>query len=328
VTRRDPHAGVLELLAHHAAAELLCGLGRARVLDMLVTPRDPRELAASLSLDPRALEAALAFLAHDTDVVRRRGRRFALAPAYAASPRWRGLVEKLVGAYGPALRDPAALRGAARLDDRALARAYAWDAESPAVVDTIRSLSPRGVLDLGCGRGHLLAAACAPRGVRGWGIDASPAMCRDARATLAAAGLARRVSIRRGPAEAAPRLLPAAARARIDVIHAGSLLNAHMADPARAVALLTRLRRAFPGRTLVVVDYLGGAGPHVGRYTQLTDLVQLLTGQGTPPPSHERWAALYHAAGARLVSVSEGRTFDLRWFLHVVRLAGSAGSPV
>src|SRR5690606_33081735 len=99
-------------------------------------------------------------------------------------------------------------------------------------------------------------------------------------ATVAAAGLSRRVAIRRGPAEAAPRLLTAAARARVDVLHAGSLLNAHMADPARAVALLTRLGRAFPGRTLVVVDYLGGDGARAGRYTQLTDLGQLLTGQG------------------------------------------------
>jgi SAM-dependent methyltransferase len=325
---RDAQSGLLDVLAHHAAAELLCGLIRCGVLDELRTPRAPAELARRLALDPRATAGALRYLARTTDVIRHRGGRFALAPAYARSARWRGLVEKLVGAYGPALRDSlAGLRAAAAIDRAALARSYTWDAESPVVVQTIRELRPAGVLDLGCGRGRLLAAVCADPAVRGWGIDASAEMCRAARATLAAAGLARRVVIRRGTAEQLARLVPAAARARIDVVHAGSLFNAVMTDEFRAVALIAGLGRAFPGKTLVVVDYLGGADTgkrSVGRYTQLTDLTQLVTGQGTPPASHARWAALYAAGGAALITAAEGRTFDLRWFIHVVRLAGRA----
>lgn len=329
---RDAQSGLLDVLAHHAAAELLCGLIRCGVLDELRTPRAPAELARRLALDPRATAGALRYLARTTDVIRHRGGRFALAPAYARSARWRGLVDKLVGAYGPALRDPlAGLRAAAAIDRAALARSYTWDAESPVVVQTIRELRPAGVLDLGCGRGRLLAAVCADPGVRGWGIDASAEMCRAARATLAAAGLSRRVAIRHGAVEQLPRLVPAAARARIDVVHAGSLFNAVMTDELRAVALVAGLGRALPGKTLVVVDYLGGAGARsAGRYTQLTDLTQLLTGQGTPPASHAGWAALYTAGGARLITAAEGRTFDLRWFIHVVRLAGRAdraGSP-
>lgn len=326
---RDPQSGVIDLLVHHAAAELLCGLGRVGVLDALRAPRAPAELAVALALDPRITAGVLDFLARTTDVVCRRGARFMLAPAYVASPRWRGLVEKLAGAYGPALRAPlAGLRGRAAIDHRALARAYAWDAESPRVVQTIRDLHPTGVLDLGCGRGALLAAVCAGAGVRGWGIDASAAMCRAARATVAAAGLGRRVAIVRGAAEDAPRLLSAAVRARIDVVHAGSLLNAFMAEEAHAVAVLARLGRAFPGRTLVVVDYLGGGRRAPGRYTLLTDLGQQLTGQGTPPANHARWAALYRAAGAAPVAAMEGRTFDLRWFIHVVRLPGARRAAV
>lgn len=320
-------AGVLDLLVHHAAAELLHGLVRGHVLDLLRSPRTSAEIADDLALDAHLLERILAFLAANTDVIRRRRHRYVLAPGYARSQAWCGMLEKLVGAYGPAFRDAhAALHGrAAAIDGDALARAYAHDIESALVIETIRALAPRGVLDLGCGRGQLLAAVCADSAVRGWGIDASPAMCRAARATVRAAGLTRRVAIHHGHA-AAPHLLSAAARAHIDVIHAGSLFNAMMAEPARAVAVLARLARGFPGRTLVVVDYLGGTA-NPGRYTQLTDLGQLLTGQGTPPTTHRRWAALYTAVGAVLVSAAEATTFDLRWFLHVVRLPSRPERP-
>jgi SAM-dependent methyltransferase len=315
---------LLDVLAHHAAAELLCGLGQLGVLDALGTPRAPAALARAFAIEPGITGQVLDFLARTTDVIRRRGGRYSLAPAYAASSAWRGVVDKLVAAYGPALRTPrAGLRGEAAIDLAALAHAYRRDVESPAVVAAIHALRPSGVLDLGCGRGGLLAAVCADPGVRGWGIDASAAMCRAARATCAAAGLARRVVVRRGAAHDVARLVPAAARARIDVLHAASLLNASMADRGRAIALLGRIARAFPGRALVVVDYLG-AGRASGLYTRLTDLGQLLTGQGTPPATHGDWAALYAAAGGVLVEATEGRTFDLRWFVHVVRLPGSS----
>jgi hypothetical protein len=134
--------------------------------------------------------------------------------------------------------------------------------------------------------------------------------------------------VRRGAAHDLARLVLPAARARIDVLHAASLLNASMGldgRPGPRHRTARRIARAFPGRAMVVVDYLG-AGRASGPYTRLTDLGQRITGQGTPPATHGRWVALYAAAGGALVEATEGRTFDLRWFVHVVRLPGKPGS--
>jgi SAM-dependent methyltransferase len=319
--RRRAATGLIELLSYHAAAELLYGLAHARVLDVLRTPRTARQIAADLDLKPELLGYVLNFLVDRTDIIQRRRGRYVLTAAYATTDAWFGVLEKLVGAYGQAFRSPNVLRGAAAtIDHLALARAYQHDAESHIVVDTVRALSPRGFLDLGCGRGRLLVAICSDSATYGYGIDANLTMCHAARTSVRAAGLARRVRIHHGAAMTATRLLNSEDRARIDVIHAGSLLNAHMADDAVVVALLNRLAHRFPDRLLVVVDYLSASISTPARYTQLTDLTQLLTGQGIPPSTHARWARLYRAAGARIVSASEGRSFDLRWFIHLVRL--------
>lgn len=147
-------------------------------------------------------------------------------------------------------------------------------------------------------------------------------MCRAARARLASQGLDKQVKIRHASAHDLDRALSAADRQRVDVLYAASLFNEWMADESTAVAILARLGAWFPGRALVIVDYLGafGRGRSAGPYTHLTDLVQALTGQGVAPPSHRSWERIYRAAGARLVGASESNTLDLRWFVHVVTL--------
>jgi SAM-dependent methyltransferase len=272
---------------------------------------------------------ALEFVARTTGLVLVERGQFALAPGIAANTTWRALLEKFVGAYGPAIHDPvgqlrAIDRAGATIDQAALTRAFAADEESPAVVDAIVELEPKGVLDLGCGRGGLLAQVCAGRSIRGWGIDRSATMCRAARARMASARLDKQVKIHRASAHDVGRALPAADRQRVDVLYAASLFNEWMADESLAVAILVRLGAWFPGRSLVVVDYLGalGRGRRAGPYTRLTDLAQSLSGQGVAPASHRSWERLYRAAGARLIAASESRTLDLRWFVHVVTLGG------
>jgi SAM-dependent methyltransferase len=323
---------VVEMLAGHAAAEVLYGLLRSGVLDDLRLPHTADELATAHHLDPTATRVALEFVARTTGVVKVKRGQFALAPDVAASTTWRALLEKFVGAYGPAIRDPISHlrsidRAGATIDQAALTRAFAANDESPAVVDSIVELEPKGVLDLGCGRGALLAQVCAGRSIRGWGIDRSTTMCRAARARLAAQGLDKQVKIRQASAHDLGRALSAADRKRVDVLYAASLLNEWMADESMAVAILARLGTLFPGRSLVVVDYLGalGRGRRAGPYTHITDLVQSLTGQGVAPSSHGSWERIYRAAGARLVGASESNTLDLRWFVHVVTLGGLKG---
>ncbi len=322
---------LLDVVTGHAAASVLYGLLRAGVLDRLRTPHTAAEVAVAHRLDAAGTEVALDFVARTTGVVRRARGRFVLAPTYARGDGWRALLEKFVGAYGDTVRDPIARlrdldQAGAATDRAALTRAYAWDVESPAVVQTLVDLAPAVVLDVGCGRGALLAQVCGGRAIRGIGVDPSAAMVRAARAGTTAAGLADRISIRRGGVLDLGRVLTAAERRAVSVVHGGSLLNELVRDEAVVVATLARLGRWFPKRTLVVVDYLGALGQRraAGPCTYLNDLVQALSGQGVPPSTHDRWAALYVAAGARLVEAAEGRTFDLRWFVHVIHL----GDPV
>lgn len=320
---------VVEMLAGHAAAEVLYGLLRAGVLDDLCVPRTAVELAAAHHLDPAATGVTLEFVARTTGLVEVNGGKFALAPGVAESATWRALLEKFVGAYGPAIRDPLASlraldRASAMIDQAALTRAFAANDESPAIVDKIVQLEPKGLLDLGCGQGGLLAQVCAGRSIRGWGIDRSATMCRAARARLVSQGLDKQIKIRHASAHDIGRALSAADRQRVDVLYAASLFNEWMADESIAVAILTRLGALFPARSLIVIDYLGalGRGRRAGRYTHLTDLLQSLTGQGVAPPSHRSWERIYRAAGARLVAATESATLDLRWFVHVVTLSG------
>lgn len=318
---------VVDMLAAHAAAEVMHGLLRAGVLDDLRVPHTAAELAASHRLDATATGVALEFVARTTGLIQVKRGQFALAPRIAASVTWRGLLEKFVGAYGPAIHDPvgrlrAIDRAGTAIDQAALTRAFAADDESPAVVDIIVELEPTGVLDLGCGQGSLLARVCAGRSIRGWGIDRSATMCRAARSRLASAGMGNQVTIRRASAHDVGRAMSAADRRRVDVLYAASLFNEWMADESVAVASLVRLGAWFPRCSLVVVDYLGalGRGRRAGPYTHLTDLSQSLSGQGVAPSSHGGWERIYRAAGARLVAASESRTLDLRWFVHVVTL--------
>ena len=317
----------MDMLAAHAAAEALYALLRTGVLDTIRDPHTAAEVATRHGMDSAAAAVILEFLARTTNLVTRRGERFELAADAAESVAWRALLEKFIGAYGPAVRNCEELLmapscGGAAIDRAALARAFEADDESMAVVRAIIDLQPRGVLDLGCGQGSLLARVCGGRSIRGWGIDRSSDMCRAARARLTAAGLEDQVTIRCTAVDNLARWLGPAERRRVDVVCAASLFNEWMADYSIAVAMLLRLAKWFPGRSLVVVDYLGALGHHrrAGRYTYLTDLIQSLTGQGVAPPSHSAWGRIYQAAGARLVMASEGRTLDLRWFVHVVVL--------
>ena len=149
-------------------------------------------------------------------------------------------------------------------------------------------------------------------------------MCRAARRALRSCGLDRRVRVRCADATRMTRVLDSAERARIDVIHAASLFNALMRPPARAIRVLRALRRTYPGRTLINVDYLGVLsrpqnGPPL-RGAALQDIAQVLSGQGIPPQSHDGWAHLYRDAGCTLTDVVEVRTTGLRWFIHTVML--------
>jgi hypothetical protein len=86
-------------------------------------------------------------------------------------------------------------------------------------------------------------------------------------------------------------------------------------------AWLRGIRKALPGRALLVSDYYGRLGCKDGdRHPEilLHDYVQVISGQGVPPASAAEWEKIYASAGCRLVHILEDRTTTR--FLHVLIL--------
>lgn len=326
VAAASPRWSALDLAEGLQLGHALSTLQHLGVLDALTRPRSAADLAAEFGLDPALLTAVLEFVAARSDAIGRRGRRFVRAAA--DTPEARFVTELYAGAFAAnAVALPTLLRVPARAGsavDRARhARAflYAPGGAEQMPASLLAQLGVRALLDLGCGPAHLLRAmAQQDAEFRGWGIDANPGMCRIARAGLRDAGASRRVRILQGDGRRPERVLPAAARARIDAIVAGDLANELCAVDGAAVEWLRRLSLAFPQRWLLVSDYYGrlGHGRDARRETLLHDYVQAISGQGIPPPDRKAWQALYRAAGVRLVHCIED-TSTTR-FLHLLRM--------
>jgi len=92
----------------------------------------------------------------------------------------------------------------------------------------------------------------------------------------------------------------------------------------RAVKWLRGLRRLFPDRPLLILDYYGRLGQTKSRKlakereTLLHDFAQLISGQGIPPASAAEWRSIYAEAGCRLVHISEDKLTTR--FIHILRL--------
>jgi hypothetical protein len=90
---------------------------------------------------------------------------------------------------------------------------------------------------------------------------------------------------------------------------------------SRAVDWLRGLRKALPGRPLLIDEYYGRLGKQKGRAhreTLLHDYAQLISGQGVPPASAAEWRTIYKRAGCRLVHIIEDKTTTR--FIHLLQL--------
>ena len=274
-------------------------------------PATAEALAKQHRLDATMLRGILEYLAARTDLVRKKGGRFAVTNEYDGGARF--LLDVYALAYGAnaarlgeLMRHPARAHDA--VDRKRLARAF----DKPqvgALPAIVRQLGFDHVLDLGCGAGALLAAlADADPAFVGWGVDRDPAMCRAARS--------KGVRVFQGDATR-PGFLPSGVRKEVQAIVASQLANA--LPPREIVAWLRRLRKAFPGRPLLLADYYGRLGTaRLDRETWLHDYAQLISGQPVPPPDRDAWNALYTAAGCRLVHVMEDPRTSL--FVHLMTL--------
>lgn len=142
-------------------------------------------------------------------------------------------------------------------DGGLIARTSQWMGEQsfyPQAEEAILSLTPKKIVDLGCGSGRLLVKCLkqlpASTGV---GIDMSSKACNEARAAAMEAGLSHRLNFIQSPIQALaddPAPLSGAA-----VIHAGFVLHDLMPEDEAALnKLLAACRTTAPDATLIVVD--------------------------------------------------------------------------
>ena len=320
----------LDLVEAFQLAQAVVALHELSVLTDLTTPTSSEVLAARHKLDPAILRGALEFIAARTNLLRKSADRFVVTRNYTIESRY--LLDLYVGAYGgnaanlkSILRDPSIANG--KVDRASYARAFAGADEYAIGVlpHIISELKFDRMLDLGCGTGGLLLSLARRNSeFIGWGIDSNPAELKAARQRVLSAGFENRLQFFEGDCKLLRTDLPVAIRTRVESLSACHVANEMFRDGERqSIEWLQQLRKLFPERPLLIVDYYSRLGKKLRpgameRKTLLHDYVQLISGQGIPPANNKEWRAIYSSAGVRLVHVIED-TATTR-FIHLVRL--------
>lgn len=302
------------------------------VLAALTQPCDTAKLAARYKVDKNLLQGVLDYVAARTSLLKKTGNgRFVVTPNYDAGARF--FLDLYLGAYGgnaatlqKLLHNPA--RAASTVDRLRHARAFAHVDHTilGALPDIVRQLGFTNLLDIGCGNGELLLElGHQDRDFIGIGIDVNPAMLRLARSRAHPARFGKRVQFIEGDCRHLKSAVPVAIRSQISSITACNFLNEMFGqDVARVSQWLKELRRIFPKRPLLILDYYGRLGQKKNektereRQTLLHDFAQLISGQGVPPGNVNQWNFLYRQAGCQLIHVIEDKRTTR--FIHLLRL--------
>jgi len=321
-------------LQGYYATIILLQLRRIGLLNKLVKPNTPENLALELGVDRVMLRGLLDFLVLTTNVVRQtRQGAYQLHDLSYAELSFQ--LEKFAGAYGPATEAigqtlPHPDKCANHVDRRALATAFSevGSFRNSFVADLISASGVRCLLDLGCGPASLLVdLALKNPAFYGIGIDASAFMCRQANHAARAAGVTRQIEIRHADARNLKQWLSPPLRNRVDGLHGSSFLNEFFGSgEIEAVKMLRALGQAFPGCKAWFVDYYSSISQRKGKrkadfpLALLQDLAQIVSGQGVPPANATSWRRLYKQTGCRSVQVHEFESENIRWFIQEVTL--------
>lgn len=286
------------------------------------------ELACSCEVDERVLAPTLYYAALADIAVDKHGDRYALSAEgeRLLNERVEYSLTAFVGAYGNVLEAlPALLRGEARYgvevhrrgDLLAIASFGATRSNFPFIVEELRRLGGRKVVDLGCGAAGVLIEFCRlDHALSGVGLDISPAAIAEARRRVDEAGLTGRIELIEGDITQIGAWKTAPAIAGADTFHCSGMLHELLRDGEEAVvALLRQLKHSFPGRLLFLGEFDGRteadyrAEPDRLKRTKdlwYQDLIHPLTLQGSPIP-RRRWLAILQRAGVELLGVQEFR---------------------
>jgi SAM-dependent methyltransferase len=329
---KGTHRATTDLSAFDVAegfhlAHILLALDRTGVLSSLSRPAEVSKLASKHQVDKGILEAALQLLAARTTLLSQKAGRYRLTPSYDVYARF--IIHQYLESYGEnaaqldrILRDPAVMATLVDRDQHTKAFEEAPAFGSALIADLIVQLALNRVLDVGCGTGGLLAelAARLP-GFVGWGIDISPSMCSAARRRIAAMRSTKKIAVIKGDCRHPEQFVPASVIKEVRTITASSVANEFFSDEAAAASWLSGLKATFPNRIMLIADYYGRLGktrPPWPRQTALHDFVQVISGQGVPPPTLSCWKKIYRAAECTLIHAVEDR--NASHFVHVLRL--------
>jgi len=329
--RRDP----LEIIEGLYVAQIANHFYRHGIFEHLNGTRTSSQLARKYKYDDDLFAALLAFLYETTNLLKRNQ-----AGNYSLNAKFHQYYflgfqfDKFIGSYGPAFAHlDKSLRsqnlGRRFVNRKVQAKAYKRINSPPnaIVIQLVRQLELRSLLDLGCGPATLLTELCLSDPMfQGWGIDESTQMCKVARERVKKAQLTDRIYIINGDARRLGSHLRPRDRSRIQALQSKGLFNELFRHGDRqATDYLRMLKKLFSGRLLFVVDYYGKLS-HVSRiktkyrHTLIHDIVQVVSAQGIPPPDLAGWAAIYLTAGCQLVHAYEGDNQGVEWFVHLVRL--------
>lgn len=317
-----------DLIEGFFLSQAFAAIERIGILEALKLPQSVNDLARRYRVNEAILDAGLQMLATRTTLIRYARRKYTATSACDSATKF--LLLQYLASYGAnavhleeVLRNPSV---ASRFIDRyqhqrAFLNAHT-STEDP-LVQLILQFGFNSILDIGCGTGSLLlhlASQC-PQ-FRGWGIDSNPYMCRAARRRIAQAGQRKKVRIINGDSRQLSLRIPVPITSRVQAITASGVANEFFFEGIRnAVSWLSGIKRVFPGRRMFIADYYGQLGfrrKPDRRGVALHDFVQVISGQGVPPPDRNGWLKVYRLAKCKLVHVEDQKGAPN--FIHVVQL--------
>ena len=306
----------------------------------------PKALVAELGLDPFTFEwlmyyligrgivrpvAGKAVTAYSADAeleLTETGKRVHNTIARGLLNLYVGGYQALLGQLGPLLRkeikledtrlDRSARHAAAGTEDVTCVRVV------PQVIDLLKELGVRTVLDLGCGTGGFLIQWARVTGGPGAGVDMSADALRAAKKNAADFGVDGRISFHLG--EIGRDKLPIADDVvrSIDALTAMFMLHEFgRGGDAEIVRVLASLKAQFSGKLLCALEMqpvdVYALNGHLPPAIDALDyhFVHPMSRQG-PPRIKPVWESLYEQAGMKLLRVR--RPKDSPLLIHIVQM--------
>ena len=304
-------------IAEHFLAGALHHLFDSGVFDTLARQDAPvplDQLSGGLGLDPERLRGLLLFLSNE-NVVAIDGDDVSLTMKGRGYGEFRGWYTMFVGGYSSTLQQiGAGLRQGAPYCNRYGRNVGIGSCEISRYdgIPVVRSLldrvgvTPRELLDLGCGDGLYLVQMCQELpGMLAWGSEPDPGGYADAVALIQQAGLADRIRLRNASATQFLREPPADCAP--DLVVFGFVLQELLEQEGEqaVISLLRNIVQRFPQINVVVVEVENAvANPAVMRHGVARNfwnpyyLIHAFTEQRLE--SRRFWEGLFEAAGLRV----------------------------